>query len=159
MRTLRILPVILAAALCCSAQAQPALKHLSGDFVLTRSIDLTNEGIVPFSAQLRSYTGESCQLTGNLRVFGSSPRRVETVPGATFIHCPGVAPALVAGHIVPANWIPPQSRQCSGYSHSKYGSTCRGYWVTAPAGAPGMWLTWKSLTSEQVAQKKGAPHD
>ena len=161
MRTLRILPVVLAAAVCCSVQAQPrqAIQHLSGDFTLTAGLDLTSEGTVPFSALLYSRVGDACQLNGKLRVYNSSPRRVETVPGATFIHCPGAAPALVVGHVVPATWTPTQLRRCRTYSYSKYGSSCLGHSVTVPTGTSGMWITWHALTSEQIVQKKGVPHD
>jgi hypothetical protein len=163
MRNLRILPAVLAVAVCCSAQAQPqsqpAIKHLSGEFSLILGLDLSHDGILPFSAQLRTRTGDTCHLTGSLRVYETSPRRVETVPGATFIHCPGSAPALVVGNFAPSDWTPPQSRRCRTYSHGKYGSSCLGYSVTAPVGAAGMWITWHSITSEQVAQKKGLLHD
>lgn len=164
MRNIKILPAVLAAAACCSAQAQgqsapAAIKHLSGEFTLADGLDLSHAGILPFSAHLRTRTGDTCRLAGNLRVYESSPRRVEAVPGATFIHCPGAVPALVVGSVVPADWMPPQSRRCRTSTHGKYGSSCLGYSVTAPAGAAGMWLTWHSATSEQVAQKKGSRHD
>lgn len=127
--------------------------------MLRTALDLTYGGVFPFSAQLLSQTGETCQLNGKLRVHEGSPHRVEAVLGATFIHCPGAAPALVVGHFAPANWVPPQARRCRGYSYSKFGSSCIGYSVTASAGASGMWVTREALTSEPVAPKKAVRHD
>jgi hypothetical protein len=154
----RILAIALAAALSCPAFAQSpqALKHLSGEFRLNSGLDLTDAGTVPFSAQLFSRTGEVCQLNGQLLVRDGSPRRVETGPGATFIHCPGTAPALVVGHVVPADWTPPQSRRCRSYG---YRSSCVAYSVTVPAGASGRWITWHALTSEQAAPQKELRND
>jgi len=145
---------VLALTCCAPVLAQAPIKSLSGDIRLTAPLDVTEPGLVLFRAQLMPRGGGVCEVTGTLKVsvgYADAPRRLEMAQGGTFVHCPGKAPALVTGQILPVAWTPPQMVLCS--SRGSRSRTCSSYSATVEAGTTAKWITWHALTSDQEARK------